>query len=668
MGGPAGHGQHNKVRAHMHALPPVSLLYISMRITLYVAAVQESLTAGPQVGYQGRNQGPPQACLTSSTVVLANITNTLIFSNSFFSSGPQVGYQGRTQGPSQACLTSSTVVLASITNTLIFSNSFFSSGPQVGHQGRTQGPSQACLTSSTVVLASITNTLIFSNSFFSSGPQVGYQGRNQGPSQACLTSSAIVLASITITLIFSNSFFSSGPQVGHQGRTQGPSQACLTSSTIVLASITNTLIFSNSFFSSGPQAHKSGTKAGPSARHKHAQAKEVLGRKSAKTSVQGGKLTRVLASKQLRDAKRQEMLEKRRKTVAPIVIAILPLTADVDVSEVWKNLLRACAGDGDGDNGMLEADLCSMTMRTVSLHGRSRVQLTLLPPLIGGPRSDPLAVVDLGRAAEVLLLAVDGTESASSGASVKAVDQEGEAAMSILCALGPPKIVGVVIASGKAVDQEGEAALSILRALGLPEIVGVVIGGSAGGDGKINLKERSAAKKRVDKAINSQERSAAKKRADKAINSQIAGEHKVFHVDTPTDCQQLLRHLDHPPTIPVWRRNRASLMVEEAEYKATEGEKSGTLLLTTYIRYAGLSANQMVTIPGESGTLLLTTYIRYAGLSANQLVTIPGVGDFQVEKVEGLDTNGDRNKKGASSEMDTSGSAPVLLAQVYLLL
>eukprot|EP00798_Chlamydomonas_sp_ICE-L_P012458 gene12456-15663_t len=45
------------------------------------------------------------------------------------------------------------------------------------------------------------------------------------------------------------------------------------------------------------------------------------------------------------------------------------------------------------------------------------------------------------------------------------------------------------------------------------------------------------------------------------------------------------------------------------------------------------------------------------------MVTIPGVGDLQVDKVRGLDTNGDRNKKGPSSEMDPSGSAPVSLAQ-----
>ena len=62
-----------------------------------------------------------------------------------------------------------------------------------------------------------------------------------------------------------------------------------------------------------------------------------------------------------------------------------------------------------------------------------------------------------------------------------------------------------------------------------------------------------------------------------------------------------------------------------------------------------------------SGTLKLTAFIRYAGLSANQLVTLPGAGDFQVDLVEGLP---DVLGTGGGSNMDMAGSAPVLLAKV----
>lgn len=35
----------------------------------------------------------------------------------------------------------------------------------------------------------------------------------------------------------------------------------------------------------------------------------------------------------------------------------------------------------------------------------------------------------------------------------------------------------------------------------------------------------------------------------------------------------------------------------------------------------------------ETATLCLTGYVRYAGLSANGLVTIPGAGDFQIARI-----------------------------------
>ncbi len=49
------------------------------------------------------------------------------------------------------------------------------------------------------------------------------------------------------------------------------------------------------------QAHKRGKSAGPSARKKHRQGKEGPGqRASAKSNAQGGRLERLLASKQQR--------------------------------------------------------------------------------------------------------------------------------------------------------------------------------------------------------------------------------------------------------------------------------------------------------------------------------------------------------------------------------
>ena len=50
----------------------------------------------------------------------------------------------------------------------------------------------------------------------------------------------------------------------------------------------------------------------------------------------------------------------------------------------------------------------------------------------------------------------------------------------------------------EAVDADGRAALSVLRALGMPGVAVAVQGGAAGSS---SMKERSAAKKRAEKAV-----------------------------------------------------------------------------------------------------------------------------------------------------------------------
>lgn len=237
----------------------------------------------------------------------------------------------------------------------------------------------------------------------------------------------------------------------------------------------------------------------------------------------------------------------------------------------------------------------SVTMQTMAVAGRPKLRLTLLPPPTR--RSDPLAIVDLARGAEVLLLAVAGDETL------------------------------------QAVDREGEMALNVLNALGLPSVVAAVQGQPGENP---SMKDRSA----------------ARKRAEKAITSQVAGEHKVFHVDTAADCQQLIRHLaEHPVSVPHWRQQRPSIMVEAADFRpsaepaAAEASTSGA---------------------GVTGTLMLTGYVRYAGLSANQLISIPGAGDFHIERIEGpvepLPAGG--KSHGRSTDMDMAGTEPALLAQV----
>jgi hypothetical protein len=75
--------------------------------------------------------------------------------------------------------------------------------------------------------------------------------------------------------------------------------------------------------------------------------------------------------------------------------------------------------------------------------------------------------------------------------------------------------------------------------------------------------------------------------------------------------------------LPLWRQQRPSLLVEAAEVVAAEGEGEKVFPATA----APASGPQPATFgaPGEPLVVLrLTGYVRGAGLSANQAVTLPG--------------------------------------------
>lgn len=134
------------------------------------------------------------------------------------------------------------------------------------------------------------------------------------------------------------------------------------------------------------------------------------------------KAERLNAAKQHRDHKRAALLEQRRAVGPPVVVALLPLSADVDVERLWAGLLGACsegttasaaAPDGKpaGSAGGMDVDAAApaapgssgavprLAMQTLSLADRRRARFTFLPPPAN--REDALAVVDLGKVAEV---------------------------------------------------------------------------------------------------------------------------------------------------------------------------------------------------------------------------------------------------------------------------
>lgn len=201
------------------------------------------------------------------------------------------------------------------------------------------------------------------------------------------------------------------------------------------------------------------------------------GVKAARTGAQS-KAERLNAARQQREAKRAAVLEARRGAAPPRVVALLPLSADVDVDRLWSGLLAACSSPLDDGGaaapaaaaagGMeVELDVASppLAPATLALADRRRLRFTFLPP--PSPRDDPLAVVELARAAECVLLAMPGDVGTDT------------------------------------IDEAGSAALGVLRALGLPSVLALVQAPAAAA-GKNAMKERAAAKKHATAALQEQ--------------------------------------------------------------------------------------------------------------------------------------------------------------------
>lgn len=353
--------------------------------------------------------------------------------------------------------------------------------------------------------------------------------------------------------------------------------------------------------------------------------------KAARSGAQS-KAERLNAAKQQRDKKRAATLEARRTAGPPRVVALLPLSDDVDVPRLWAGLLAAFsgedaaahAGSGKAAAGGMDVDAASvgappLVMTTLSVPERRRVRFTLLPP--PEARDDPLAAVELGRCAEVVLLALPGD-------------------------------VNTVT-----IDDAGSGALGILRALGLPAVTALVQSPAAT-EGKNPLKERAAAKKHATNALQEQVGWRAGRRSSKVCWAgashaavklfgvvqlllvsvldllfttisctpplrrlpQLPGDHKLLAADTPADFKAVLRHLcDAPASVPHWRQQRPAVMVEAAEFVSQQqGEQQGAA--------EGGAA---------LGTLLLRGYVRGLGLSANQAVHVSGAGDFQLAQIDG---------------------------------
>jgi hypothetical protein len=121
------------------------------------------------------------------------------------------------------------------------------------------------------------------------------------------------------------------------------------------------------------------------------------------------------------------------------------------------------------------------------------------------------------------------------------------------------------------------------------------------------------------------------------------------HPDSPSDLSALARHVAErpPPAPPLWRQQRPSLLLERAAFEPSTADASAAAAAAAPADAAAGAAS-----PGPAslaaaaaaggdgsggvvGALTLWAYVRGVGLSANQLVTLPGCGDFRIEAVHG---------------------------------
>ena len=391
-----------------------------------------------------------------------------------------------------------------------------------------------------------------------------------------------------------------------------------------------------------------------------------------------------------RDKKKAEILASRRAAAAaPRVVGVLPLSASAAAAaaaaaataaggegetaasaRVWAALVGACLGGGAEEKILLDSSKDAMEAENSNVasslgpdggpmllplpgSGASAApRLFLLPPLrtVEGPSSssspapsfDPLAVVDLVKACDVLLLVADASSTSSSSSG----DEEGSSL----------------------IDAAGEAALSVARALGAPLAIGVAVLSSSarvGGSSSSNdLKNRAAAKKRLAAAL---ERHLPGREPRIAVISSSGGGGggASSSASLSSDASALARTIAdvHAPP-PPWRRQRPSLLIERASFVEKEGGGGGG---------GGGEEGKEAAVVGE---LTLCCHVRGgAGLAAASLVHVPGCGDFQVERIlaaaaprsgraggggEGGSKQHGSNNNGTAAMEGTTASAVVL--------
>ncbi|KAJ7538852.1 hypothetical protein O6H91_11G065700 [Diphasiastrum complanatum] len=269
---------------------------------------------------------------------------------------------------------------------------------------------------------------------------------------------------------------------------------------------------------------------------------------------QTARLARLQRNKNIRSHKRSTLIAEKRASVTgtspPRILALIPLSSEVDVRLAIRTILSACESEdtaGTSENGPDGMDTEKPFAEEVADDGpitvrvpRYKLRLTIL----NAPRTDFQRCLEVVKVADVI-------------------------------AFVTPAVGGE---SGH-VDKLGNLCLSMVRAQGMAFSVGLILGLSS-----VSIKKRSD----------------VKKAAIAALHQELSEDCRTFSVDCPEDCQQILRHVsEHRTSGPQWRNQRPYVFAHQLSFQPdSEHSDKGTLQLAGYLRGRGMSVNQLVHVAG----------------------------------------------------------------------
>mmetsp|Transcript_85486 Transcript_85486/g.151224 ORF Transcript_85486/g.151224 Transcript_85486/m.151224 type:complete len:796 (-) Transcript_85486:49-2436(-) len=297
--------------------------------------------------------------------------------------------------------------------------------------------------------------------------------------------------------------------------------------------------------------HRSSTKDTKAGSGKRNQSKgRIETKRDSIKKVNTGALAkqdRLNTLKQLRDAKKEDIMYKKRfgndfddRPPPPKVVCIVAFHTQADSLSLKRKLLSVCGKPAEEVAALPPHIPAAVALPNWAQGpGIDRPRILVIDP----PR-DVFGVLDAAKCADV-----------------------------VLCAVGPHASL-----EEPSFDAVGYKMLTALKAQGLPVVFGAVHGS--------DTSMVTSGKKQAE----------AKKFVTRYFHSELGAETKLFQAGTDEEVKVMLRALAAAtPKELTWRGNRGYMMAQEAEYNATEG----ILSLRGYVRGPGLRCRHLAHLTGH---------------------------------------------------------------------